>query len=248
MRDRLSRYVLVLACWGLDLLGAQAQDADLHVPAASYPRLVPRAPDAAGFVPPGWRLEKTVAGDLNGDGHPDALLVLRDDDPNKRIATGRDGKPPFDTNPRILAVVFAKAAGGYDLALQNHTLVARTLEPFQEDPLDPDGIQGGDLAITKGTLRLTLGYFGGDMGRITYTFRFQNGRFELIGYDRSNVTRNSGVMTDLSINYSTARVVRKVGHISEDSEKVTRSRLTAKRLLTMDEVGDGLTFSPLPPR
>ena len=72
-------------------------------------------------------------------------------------------------------VAFANAAGGYDLALENHTLIARTTEPAAQDPLDPNGVQSGGVEIKKGTLQVTLGYFGGNMGHLTYTFRFENG-------------------------------------------------------------------------
>lgn len=222
--------------------GVAAADDDPDLPPATYPKLAARAAAYDGFVPPGWRLESAVAGDLNGDGRPDAVLVLRDNDPKKFIDTGRASQPKFDTNPRILAVVFASDKGGYALALENHSFIARTTDPFQQDPLDPDGIQAGDVAIKNGTLRITLGYFGGNMGRLTYTFRFQNGRFALIGYDRVDVTRNSGVMSDISINYSTQQMVRKTGHISEDTNKTTRRKLPRKPLLTLEQVGDGLAF------
>jgi hypothetical protein len=197
-------------------------------------------------VPAGWRLESKIAGDLNGDGRPDAVLVLRDNDPKKIVKVDRPSASQFDSNPRILAVAFAKAAGGYDLALENHTLIARTTDPWQQDPLDPDGIQEGEVAIKNGTLQVTLGYFSGDMGHIAFTFRFQKGRFELVGYDRVNVTRNSGVVRSVSVNYSTRQMERKVGNISDDKDKVTRTKLPRKPLLTLPEVGDGLDFEPLP--
>jgi hypothetical protein len=197
------------------------------------------AADARGDV--AW-----LAGDLNGDGRSDAVLVLRDNDPKKFIDTGAASRPRFDTNPRILAVVFAGDKGGYGLVLENHTFIARTTDPFQQDPLDPNGIQEGDVAIKNGTLRITLGYFGGNMGRMTYTFRFQNGPFALIGYDRVDVTRNSGVISDISINYSTQQMVRKIGHISNDTDKTTRSKLPRKPLLTLEQIGDGLAFQGVP--
>lgn len=229
--------IFVLALWTGGWALAAAED---DVPPASYPKLLRQALSVEAFIPQGWRLEMSKSGDLNGDGRPDAVLVVRDGDPNKFIDAGRDQK--FDTNPRILVVALADAAGGYDLVLENHTLIARTTDPFQQDPLDPNGIQEGEVAIKNGTLRITLGYFGGNMGRMTYTFRFQNGRFEMIGYDRVDVTRNSGVMNDVSINYSTGVMVRKKGHISNDSEKKTRSFLPRMRLLTLEQVGDGLAF------
>lgn len=239
---RIAPVLLLLLC--ACVAAAAADDPDL--PPATYPKLAAQAATFERFVPAGWRLEQAVTGDLNGDGRPDAVLVLRDNDPKKSIATGRESMPRFDTNPRSLAVVFAGDDGGYALALENHTLIARTDDPFQQDPLDPDGIQAGEIAIKNGTLRVTLGYFGGNMGRITYTFRFQNGRFEMIGYDRVDVTRNSGVMSDLSINYSTQQMVRKIGHISDDTNKTTRRKLPRKPLLTLEQVGDGLAFQAVP--
>lgn len=217
-----------------------------ELPPAVYPALVPQAASLEGFVPASWRLEKTLSGDLNDDGKADAVLLLRDANPKNIIETGRDSAPRFDTNPRILAVAFAGDGSNYRLALDNHSLISRTDDPWQQDPLDPDGIQEGGIEIRNGTLRVTLAYFAGDMGRTTFTFRFQNGGFELIGYDRVNVTRNSGVTSDLSINYSTRNVVRKTGSISDDASKVMRSKLPRKHLLTMQEIGDGLMFQPVP--
>jgi hypothetical protein len=239
---RIAPVLLLLLCAGV----AAAADDDPDLPPASYPRLAAQAASLEGFVPPGWRLERAVAGDLNGDGRSDAVLVLRDNDPKKFIETDRASKQRFDTNPRILAVVFAGDKGGYGLVLENHTFIARTTDPFQQDPLDPNGIQEGEVAIKNGTLRITLGYFGGNMGRMTYTLRFQNGRFELIGYDRIDVTRNSGVISEISINYSTQQMVRKTGHISTDTDKTTRRKLPRKPLLTLEQVGDGLAFQGAP--
>ncbi len=236
--------MLVLALYGCR--AAAADEGDPKLPPAIYPPLLRHVLSVEAFIPQGWRLEFTKSGDLNGDGRPDAVLVVRDDDEKKFIDTGRASSPKFDTNPRILVVALADAAGGYDLVLENHTLIARTTDPWQQDPLDPNGIQEGEIAIKNGTLRITLGYFAGDMGHITYTFRYQHKRLEMIGYDRVNVTRSSGVMSDLSINYSTRRAERKVGHISNDENKVTVKKLPNKPLLALPQIGDGLDFQPLP--
>ena len=224
-----------------------ADDGGLELAPAVYPELATHAPTADAFVPSGWRLESTTAGDLNGDLRSDAVLVLREDDPDGVVDGRPQGGPErYDTNPRVVAVLLADAGGGYDLALENHTLVARTTDPSQQDPLDPDGIQSGEIAIVNGTLRITLGYFGGDMGHITYTFRYQHGGFELIGYDRVNVIRGSGAIRQVSIDYSTRSVERRDGNISNDADQVTRTRLPDAPLPTMEQVGDGLEFLPLP--
>ena len=215
------------------------------IPDASYPALVKHALSVEGFLPNEWRIEIQKPGDLNGDGRDDVVLVLRAmDDSNIIDMRGQGGPENFDTNPRILMVAFANAAGGYDLALENHTLIGRTVEPSAQDPLDPKGVQEGGVEIKNGTLQVTLGYFGGDMGHTTYTFRFQGGRFALIGYDSVNVERSQGIMRSVSINYTTRRMERSIGKISDDVSKVTRTKLPAKPLLTMQHVGDGLDFQP----
>jgi len=224
---------------------AFAEDGDLAVPPVSYPALVQHASTAEGFVPAGWRIESHASGDLNGDGRADVVLVLRGNDPRNVIdARAQGGPEKFDTNPRLLAVAFAAAAGGYDLVLENHTLVARTIEPSTQDPLDANGVQPGAVEIKHGTLQVTLGYFGGDMGRKTYTFRARNGRLELIGFDSVDVQRSSGATEETSVNFATRRMKHSAGSISDDALKATWTTLPQKPLLTVEQIGDGLDFEP----
>jgi hypothetical protein len=234
--------VLLLLSW---VCGPAAADDDPVIPPASYPALAQHARAAEDFVPPGWRLERKVSGDLNGDGRDDLVLVLRGNEPRNIIdARERGGPQNFDTNPRILAVAFANTAGGYDLALENHTLIGRTADAFAQDPLDPNGVQAGGVEIKKGALQVTLGYFGGDMGHITYTFRCQKGRFDLIGFDSIDVDRSGGTIDQISINFATRRLKRSLGKISDDADKVSWKTLAARPLLTIEQIGDGLNFKP----
>ena len=226
---------------------AAADAGDPVIPAASYPALAQHARSAEDFVPAGWRLESKISGDLNGDGRDDVALVLRGNDPRNVIdMRGHGGPENYDTNPRILAVAFANATGGYDLTRENHTLIARTMEPSAQDPLDPNGVQAGGVEIKNGTLQVTLGYFSGNMGHLTYTFRFEKGGFKLIGYDSLDVERFSGTIKQLSANYSTRRVKRSLGKISDDADKVTWMTLPPKPLLTMEQIGDGMDFDAAP--
>lgn len=219
--------------------------AEPTIPAVSYPALVKHAQSIEGFLPWEWRMELKVSGDLNGDGRDDVALVLRAIDARNIIdMRGHGGPENYDTNPRILMVAFANAAGGYDLALENHTLIARTTEPSAQDPLDPNGVQEGGVEIKNGTLQATLGYFGGNMGHITYTFRSEKGGFKLIGYDRIDVERFKGTTDQVSVNYVTRRMSHGVGKISDDADKVTWTKLPLKPLLTMQQVGDGMNFRP----
>ena len=120
----------------------------------------------------------------------------------------------------------------------------RTTEPSAQDPLDPNGVQEGGVEIKNGTLQVTLGYFGGNMGHMTYTFRFEKGGFKLIGYDSIDVERFKGTTDQVSVNYVTRRMSHGVGKISDDTDKVTWTKLPLKPLLTMEQVGDGLDFRP----
>ncbi|MCW5693004.1 MAG: hypothetical protein KIT48_11635 [Pseudolabrys sp.] len=224
--------------------GAAAEAAgDMVIPPATYPALMSHAPTPEAFVPEGWRMESQVSGDLNADRQADIVLVLRQNAPGNIVdARGRGGPERFDTNPRILAVAVAAAGGGYDLVAENHTLIGRTTEPSQQDPLDPDGVQAGGIEIVRGTLRVTLGYFGGAMGHRTLTFRLRNQQLLLIGYDSIHVERSRGSLDQVSINYLTRRMKRTTGTISSDAETVTHSAVQSRRLLAIDEVGDGLAF------
>jgi hypothetical protein len=240
MRAAIATVLLSFLCL---IAPACADDGDLVIPPVTYPALVRTGPSPEAFVPAGWRIETKLSGDLNGDGRDDIFLILRGNDPRNIIdARGQGGPEKFDTNPRILAVAFAGAAGGYDLALENHTLIARTTYTGEQDPLDPNGVQEGGIEIKNGTLVVTLAYFGGNMGRKTFTFRFEKAGFKLIGFDSVDVERSHGVMSDISINYLTRRMKRSTALISDDTDKVTWTTLPQKPLLTMGQIVDGLMF------
>jgi len=229
---------------GLSCAAAQ----ELAIPAVTYPALPREAASAEGFVPPGWQLEAQARGDLNGDGKADLAFVLHATDP-KNVVANPDGLgvKSLDTNPRILAAAFARVSGdGYDLVLENHALIPRRTDPVMDDPFDSVAASG--LEVARGTLRLRLGVFASagswGMSNMTWTFRWQTGRFELIGYDRTDTNRGSGEIEGLSVNYLTRRAKRTVGSIESDAEKTRWETLARGPLLSLDEVGDGLEFDP----
>jgi len=219
----------------------------LSIPDVTYPTLPAQAASADGFTPTGWRQEILAKGDLNGDGVEDLALLLRNQAPENVLDNRGLGPRRFDTNPRILAIAFGQQ-GGYRLALQDHTLVRRPVSPTLEDAItSPD-----DVAIQRGTLRVTQHLFAnaGSYGtlRPTFTLRWQNSRFELIGYDSLSVNRGSGDTEAVSINYSTHRATVTTGSIENDEEKTRRLTIPARRLLSLGEIGDGIDFDPGLPR
>ena len=112
------------------------------------------AADFSAYVPKGWKIIKSVKGDLNGDNQADAVLVLQKQDKANIIPNDSMGQTELDTNPRMLKVLF-KQVGGYKTAVENTTLIP------PEDSKD-NGCLGdpfSDLSIDKGRLKLRFEWF-----------------------------------------------------------------------------------------
>ena len=243
MRGLLSGCGLLLAAARVIAAAIADDDDDLKIPEAIYPGLPKQAQSTEAFVPPGWILMSQVTGDLNRDGIPDVVLVLRENNPKNIVKHDILGENPLDTNPRILAVAFGRAGGGYVLKLENHTLIGRHTVPTVDDPLDDDGV-----AIERGALRVRLHFFASagswTASNAIYRFRYQNDRFELIGYDSNVTERNTGKTTDVSINYATGKMSTSRGTIDSDKKNAIWTTLPRRAPLTIEQIGDGLEFEP----
>lgn len=213
---------------------------DLAIPPAPSPGLAAEAASAQGFVPAGWAIEGRQATDLNGDGLADLVMVIHGKDPRLVVRNESFGVRELDTNPRVLIVAFRKQAGGYRRVLANSTLITRWTEPNIDDVWDASNLTAG-----KGLFRVRLQFFANagswSAGPTEYTFRWQNGRFEMIGYDSMTVHRALGEVEEVSINYTTGRVKLTTGRIDTDTETVRWETLKDRRILAIDEIGDGLS-------
>jgi hypothetical protein len=218
--------------------------AALDIPPVTYPKLARQGAAAEAFVPKGWKLESQQKGDLNKDGVDDLLILLRMDEAKNIIKNEGFGPNLFDTNPRILAVAFGAKAKTYRLVLENHTLITRPTVPTLEDLLT----ENGGVAIENGTLKVALNVFQSAGGWSTWlsTFRFRHGKrgFELIGFERRTLQRNSGEVSEVSINYLTGKVSIGTGTIENDKLDVKWRKLRKQRLILIDEIADGLEFEP----
>ena len=216
---------------------ASAQE--LQVPDVIYPILRSQAKLPSDFVPTGWKLEKELTGDLNKDGWLDAVMVLVDNDPNNIVADPQySDREPFNSNPRMLAVVFAEPnAKSYKLMLENHKFLPRFIDLGGQE-----NYEDGNISLDRGTIRIELFNLGGSIVRPSFQFRWQNNQFELIGFQNTIVDRSSGSVRSTEINFSTGVVVRSTGSISSDAQKTKTLKLKPGPVYTLDYDGDGFAL------
>lgn len=218
---------------------------ELIIPPPVWPDLPMHAASAKGFAPKGWALETQAKGDLNGDGVPDLMLVLRDQSP-KNLIPNPDGfgDDPLDSNPRILLVALG-GKDGYRLIASNRDLITRHTDPDMDDPFDADG----GLLFKNGAFQIDVSSFynagSWQTEDVTFTFRYRHGQLLLVGYDSSTVSRNSGEMDGVSADYLTGRVKTTKSWIDNNEETVSWSRLKPHPLLQLPKLGDGLLFDPV---
>ena len=227
---------------GILLLAAAQWPGDQAIPPVRYPAPPRHSATLNGFVPKGWKLTEKALGDLNGDRIPDAALVVWMGDPANRIHPSYDPKTRYDTNPLMLVVVFGGKSGGYDLAVANHQLIPRRVNPNQDPPFN-------GVAIANGVLRVKMHEFleagGWRSGTSSFAFRWEQGALRLIGYDRDAIIKNTGATEVVSVNYPARRLVVTTGTMAGDTPDQTKTiALPDKPRLTLEQVGDGLMFEP----
>ena len=207
--------------------------------APAGPTVASYAADANGFVPAGWQIERQATGDLNRDGRPDLALILIDPDPVHFEPRGRDAFEMLSAgNPRILAIAFAGTESGYRLALADALLLPRRRRP---NGLSEGFMlfEDGSLAIDRGRLRITFQY---TRAHTDFVFRWQDGRFRLIGYDSAGVS--GGCLHAVSANFLARRAKLTAGYVDRDKEQVRWTKLPRRPLLAMADIGEGEALDP----
>ena len=152
---------------------------------AQTPKLYHEAASPRGFAPDGWHVYFTVRGDLNNDRVDDIAFILEDN----------------YSGDRVLGIAFGKKKRGYVLQEQDG---GRFIAPKG----NTDAFV--DMSIQNGALRFNFllpgshAYDNDD----SFIFRFQNKRFELIGWERKlRSKKNDRVNEVTSVNFSTQTVI-----------------------------------------
>ena len=104
-------------------------------------------------------------------------------------------------------VLFKQKNGSYILAGKNDKGFIKS-EGNKESPALMDTLDS--ISIKNNILKIKLNYFlsagSWSVTQNTYTFRFQNQKLELIGFDNNSFMRNSGDQEEFSINFSTNKL------------------------------------------
>jgi hypothetical protein len=199
-----------------------------------YPKLVASGKSLNAFVPKGWKIIAQATGDLNKDQQPDIAVVLQCADTAYIVRNQSFGVDSLNTAPRILAVLFRnKQNNGYALAVQSNHFIPRHDHPTMDEPFAGIGIDKNGVLSIDTHFWYSMGSWS--TSEHTHKFRFQNNRFELIGYDAHHLHRGSGETTEYSINFSTKKMRTKQGSIEKnepDSVKTTSFKLAQLKTLS----------------
>jgi hypothetical protein len=150
----------------------------------------------ASFVPEGYRIFEEIQGDLNKDGIPDIVLIIKNTDVENIVNDEYRGE--LDRNRRGIIIALKKE--------DSYELIVRNLSCFSSENEDGGVYFAPELSVgitTKGNLQFHYGH--GRYGWSLYTFRYQNDDFELIGYDQED-HHGPVLLTGWSINFLTKKM------------------------------------------
>ena len=184
------------------------------------------------FVPKGYRVFETIHGDVNKDGIEDRVLIIKGTNKKKIVKDKNLGK--LDRNRRGI-IVLIKNNGQFELALKN-------LSCFSSEHEDGGVYYAPDLSIDIKKGNLYVLYEHGRYGNWTYTFRYQNSNFELIGFDASE-SNGPVIERETSINFLTKIKQEKVNtnENAESGEEVfttTSEKIKVDKLLRLTDIID----------
>lgn len=184
------------------------------------------------FIPEGYVVFDTKYGDLNNDGSDDCILIIKGKENSQIINDEYLGQ--LDRNRRGVIVLFNRN--------QQYELVLRNYDCFSSENEDGGGYYPPELSVEINRGNLFVQYSHGRYGGWTYTFRFQNSCFELIGYDMNDYD-GPVINSETSINFSTKTKQIKVNTNENDGggEEVfstTSKKIIIDQLIKLSDIKD----------
>jgi hypothetical protein len=220
------RRLFITSLFALSLVGlvfpALAQENKVNIDKSRIPAV---AGDVKDFVPPGWKIEEQVTGDLNGDAAPDYALKLVEDKPAK------ESDDSATERQRALVIVLRNKDGKLSRAAVTDRLLQCTrcggaFYGVVEAP--------ANVKIEKGVIVVEQDHGSREMGDVTFRFRYepQTQKFALIGFDYAYHDRlTAGVMAE-SNNYLTG--VRETFRGKGKKDKKSRSNISRQKIYLED--------------
>jgi len=219
---RLILFILAVACLTLPPR-ASGQDERILINKGRIPL---EADEAKQFVPPGWKIEEQVSGDLNSDGLNDVVLKLVEDKP----ATDSEGV----ATERSRALVILLRAQGDKLTraavadkLLQCTRCGGAFYGVSESP--------ANIHIERAGLVVDQDHGSRNLTNTTYRFRYDAAakQFLLIGFDYADADRATANVISESSNYLTGVRVVTRGKGNQD----VKSRTTfVKKNISIESV------------
>ena len=183
------------------------------------------------FIPEGYVLYEKVFGDLNKDNQDDCILIIKGTNQENVVVNRFDER--VDRNRRGIIILF-KTKIGYQKITEN-------LSCFSSENEDGGVYYAPELSFEIKRGNLEIQYAHGRYGFWKYTFRFQDSKCKLIGYDGTN----GGVVirSETSINFLTKKkLIRE--NTNEDAEgndeifKETGNKIIIDTLLNLSDIKD----------
>jgi len=158
------------------------------------------------FIPAGYDFFSEAQGDLNGDGADDYALIIVGTDKNKIVPVSEE-EPDYGTRDinEYGVMIFFSDGDDYQLAAENRQFLG-----FNEyDRWNCANGSSFSCSIKGGNLYIKYDHINGcgPAREKTYTFRYRNSEFELIGYDQAEIITTK---EETSINFPAKKQLNKI--------------------------------------
>ncbi|MFN0254965.1 hypothetical protein [Pedobacter ureilyticus] len=149
--------------------------------------------------------------DLNKDGLLDIVILIEEIGLKNQHETNATN---LKSSERHLLVAFKRPDGSYKWAAKNTSIIPPKDDPKRPCLLDPFGENSG-ISTENSLIKIHLQQFyscgAWEIYDFDYIFRYQNQKFELIGYNESSLHRSTGEEISTTVNFSTAKMTRTTG-------------------------------------